>query len=367
MSMGLVFLATLLLGMCGVWVARRGRRNVVATGWAIRLPSKQQRMKAGWVLFGVMCVGGLVLPHLVHAQSSQIVTSNISTQLTAYINSILSDSSNDVNVWSKDVFLMLSVVMIFVEVVVFINKGVDMLRLLEALIWWAVGSAMMLGYVAFCNGVWGIGTALSNGYQQALVGNTNDFFMVQWIVQSAAAVHPESTDVFDSINIYFQVGAWFIMVFLLQAVGWLVGLWAQFGNVLSQVIGLVFVPFIVIEFTRQMFWDWFKLFLGFVILNVTLKVTMVCACIVAKACFVSLGVTWSGNWGTPAQAVVVNKDNFYMLGDTAALFFIAILFVIGSFWYAGKLSNGAGSVGGHMEGAVSSGAGMIARKLAIGI
>lgn len=367
MSMGLVVIAVLLFGMCAAWLARRGRHNVLATGWVVKLPSPEKRMKAYWVFFGFICFGGWVLPHLVHAQASQVVTSNISTQLTAYINSILNDANNDVNVWSKDVFLTLSVVLIVTEAIVFMNKGLDMIRLLDALIWWGVGTAIMSGYVAFCNGVWGVGTGLSAGYQQALVGNTDDFFMVQWIVQSAAAVHPESTDIMDSLNIYFQVGAWFLMVFLLQAVGWLVGLWAQFGNVLSQVIGLIFIPFIVIEFTRQMFWDWFRLFLGFVILNITLKVTMVCACIVAKASFQSLGVTWSGSWGSPAQAVVVNKDNFYMLGDTAALFFIAILFVLGSFWYAGKLSNGAGNVGGHMEGAVNGAAGMIARKIAIGI
>lgn len=135
-------------------------------------------------------------------------------------------------------------------------------------------------------------------------------------------------------------------------------MWADFGYALAKVVGMVLVPFMLLPATRRMFDAWFQFFMGFGFLLVVIKATMVVAAISVKSIMVSLGVSFSADWGEPSEVVQMGVDNLYMLQDASAMLFIAVLFVLSSFSFASILAGGVG----NLSGGLGTAAGMLAKK-----
>lgn len=355
----------LLLVVLGFVTARWLRARLLAGGlW----PSSQATRRGMWFLFGGLClVGGLMWVVQAHAQASEAMRSLLDTQIKEFVDKVVSDSGNGLNWWARSVMLTLTVILIATQIATFVVKGFDPIYVVEGFTWLSLTSVLYFSYSSFCAGVWSISIGIGDAMQMALVGNTDDLFMVQWLTKSLSSISLDGADIFDDVGIFMHVALWYLIVLALQVVGWIVGLWGYLGNALCQLIGLMFVPFLMLKSTRDIFDGWLKLFIGFVMLNIVLKATMVLTCLVAKSTFQGLGVKWAGNWSNPSDVVHIAKESFYLVNDATAMLLICIMFVCGAFFMSGKLSAGVGSVGGGMEKAVSNMAARAAVKLFTGV
>lgn len=209
-------------------------------------------------------------------------------------------------------------------------------------------------FYEFREGIWGIAVGISNGYQEQLVGNTDNFFLSQWMHKVFAAVVVEDLSIWDSFKLVMYVGSWTAAGILLDSVAYLAAMWADFGYAVGKVVGFVFIPCLLLPATRSLFDGWFKFFTGFGFLLIVLKATMVVAAIAVKSIIGSLGVKYTGGGfaGEPT-AVNIGVDQMYLLVDASAMLLVAILFVLSSFAFASALAGGLGNLSGGLGTAAS--------------
>lgn len=313
-----------------------------------RLAPKQRRSLLLFVGLLFCFLMPLVFIQPAEAALSDTMRGIFDGALSDFVNGIMGDTGNAIYSWSWMMFLALAFLMIVIEVVKFIFEGVNAASNLEALIYFFTTLALMGSYNAFTEAIWGVGVGLSNGYQEYLVGNTDNFFLSQWLNKALGAVVLDDLDIFDTIKLIMYAGQWTIVCALLDLVFWLAALWAEFGYALAKVTGLIFIPFLLLPATRPLFDGWFKFFCGFVFLLIILKATMVVCAICIKAVLESIGVSFSGDYGDPVQVVQIAKDNMYVLADVSAMMLIAVLFILSSFAFASMIAGGVGNLSGGL-------------------
>lgn len=279
--------------------------------------------------------------------------------LSDFVTGILSDADNSLYIWAWMVFLTCSVILIVAEVSKFIFNGIDPVSHITAIFFFFVTLGLMESYDGFTGAIWNAGIGIGNGYQEYLVGNTDNFFLVQWAMKALGAVVLEELSIFDSIRIVLYGINWIILSGLIEVVMWLAALWAHFGYALAKIVGLVFIPFLLLPQTRPLFDSWFKFFCGFVVLTIILKATSAVVAISIKATLEGIGVQFDGDFGDPTTLVEIGKEELYILSDVNAMLLIAILFILSSFVFAGMLANGVGNVSGSLGQAAN----MVARKI----
>lgn len=291
---------------------------------------------------------------------SQAMRGIFNGALKDFVDGIMGDTGGAVYGFAWMMFLAGSVLLFFFEIVKFIFKGQDPESHFLAVVWWFITFSLMTGYNSATSAIWGVAVGISNGYQEYLVGNTDNFFLAQWIHKAMAAVSAEDVGAFDTLKLISYYFSWMVAGFLLDLIASLAAMWADFGYALAKVVGFIFVPFMLLQPTRALFDAWFKFFTGFGFLLIVLKATMVVAAISVKAVVESLGVSFSGNgYGDPATVVQIGLDNLYMLGDASAMLIIAALFVLSSFAFASALAGGLG----NLSGGLGTAANMAVRKI----
>ncbi|BES73869.1 hypothetical protein RE428_48870 (plasmid) [Marinobacter nanhaiticus D15-8W] len=314
----------------------------------VKKPKRLRRFFYWGGVFFVVAAIPLLMVDPAHATLSEAMRDSFSNELRNFVVGIMADSTNAVNQWSWMLFLFLAFLLVVREVVVFIANGFTVVSHAEAVIFFFATLAIMGGYSEFTDAIWGVGVGLGNGYQSALVGNTDNFFLSQWVSKSMSAVSLEDISIFDSIKLAIYFVLWHLIAMFLDVVTWIAGVWAHFGYALAKVIGMVFIPFLLLPSTRPLFDGWFKFLVGFVVLLIMLKATLVIAAISVKSILGTLGVTWTTEYGEPVGVVEVAKENFYLLADSSLMLFVAALFVLSSFAFAAALASGAGSPSGAL-------------------
>lgn len=319
--------------------------------------------KRVWILsLGTLAVflSPLLFLQSADAALSETMRGIFSGALADFVNGIMEDTHNDVYIWTWMIFTTFSVIGLVTEIGKFIWGGYAKDSLVIFLFYWFATFIILGSYSAFTDAIWGIGVGISNAYQQHLVGNTDNFFLAQFVHKAMSAVVVDEIGIFDTGRLWFYYGQWMFVGAILDLVAWLASMWADFGYALAKVVGIVFVPFLLLPATRNLFDSWFRFLTGFVMLLIVLKATMVVCCITVKAVLGTLGVSFAGNgYGDPASVVNIAKDNMYVLGDTAAMLGVAILFVLSSFAFAGSLAAGVG----NLSGGLGTAANMLVRKI----
>jgi type IV secretory pathway VirB6-like protein len=324
------------------------------------LASKKTRKVIGVSLAMLLVfISPMLLLSPAEAALSESMRGIFSGALRDFVTGIMSDTGNDIYTFTWMMFLAGTVFLVVTEVAKFIFVGRSAESNLLAICWWFATFAIMNSYNGFTEAIWGAAVGVSNGYQQYLVGNTDNFFLAQWVHKAMAAVVVEDLSLFDGVKFIIYYWSWMVAVILIDLVAWLAGMWADFGYALAKVVGLIFIPFLLIPATRNLFDSWFKFFVGFGFLLIVLKATMVVAAISVKAIIESLGVSFQGSYGDPTSVVEIAKENLYLLSDASAMLFIAFLFVLSSFAFASSLAGGLG----NMSGGLGTAANMAVRKI----
>jgi len=304
---------------------------------------------SAWTI--ALLVGGmgslLVIPDA-NAALSDVLRGVFSAELSGYITDVMDDPDNELRIWGNMILGFCFMVVIVTEVAIFVFEGLQPLRLVEAFVFVCATLAIWTGYDYFTEAIWGVGVGVSGGLQRGLVGNTDNFFMSQWLVSAVDAVNLEELGIFDGVKAIMYMGSWMVASFILDFVAWLAAIWADFGYALAKVIGLCFIPFLMLPSTRGFFDAWFKLLVGFVILKIILTATMVIACLSLKSILADLGVRFTAGYTALPAPVSVPIDEFYKLFDASAMLLVSILFVLSSFVFAGALAGGTSNLSGGL-------------------
>ena len=312
-----------------------------------RLPANKRRiiaMAAG--MFAVFLLPILLMPSA-DAAISETMRNAFSGELKEFVTGIMS-SDSAVSGFAWMIFTAFSVLLFFGEVIKFIWQGNQMESHMMALAMFFITFMLMGSYDGFTEGIWGIAVGISDGYQQQLVGNTDSFFLSNWLHKTMGAVVLPELSFWDSLKFVGYDIVWRTCVLVLDLVAFLAAVWADFGYAVSKVVGFCFIPCLLLPVTRNLFDGWFKFFTGFGFLLIVLKATMVVAAIAIKAIIATLGVKYVGAGFGDATAKDITLEEMARLADAAAMLFVAALFVLSSFAFASTLAGGVGNISGGL-------------------
>ena len=94
-----------------------------------------------------------------------------------------------------------------------------------------------------------------------------------------------------SVTVMDSVKAWFFKIvvegilFVFRLLILSISMWATYGYALAKMIGLIFIPFLILDNTRTYFMRWASLFLHFCFFNMLLHVTMSLTLIIVASFF----------------------------------------------------------------------------------
>ena len=144
-------------------------------------------------------------------------------------------------------------------------------------------------------------------------------------------------------------------LFLLSIISFLSSCWALYGYALSKIIGLFFIPFLMLEKTSFLFDGWVRFFCGFLIYGIIARANLVLTMIAIKTFY---GIPTN----TINTSLVISYD-FTGLGDVlgmVAFTFISILALLSTGRFAATIVSGAQGFGGSVA-AVAYGVARMAR------
>ena len=198
-------------------------------------------------------------------------------------------------------------------------------------------------------------------------GNEDVFFLSKWINKYLYYIYGG-----DDASIWtMAVGdvlfalIWHIVSFILQAAMWAVGAWATWTLALAKIIGLFFVPCLILPATRSLFDGWLQFTIGSLLLLVILRAIGVLVALGIKAQFVSIGLLTCNNGQDFNGCSVAARAGFGVsAGDMMEMLcgmIISVLLIVGAIgltaMIAGKVASPSKAVGqgmGKMAGKIAS-------------
>lgn len=182
------------------------------------------------------------------------------------------------SLWSAFAFFL-----VFSTVALYMFRGLDLLDVLFALLAIFASLIMMNMYDSLTSWIWSGFDAVGFAVQKTALSNTDPYFMAIYVHEAFAMVELDSVDIFDALGTILWYALFIVLSTILQIMMYIGTSWAMWGYALSKIIGFFFVPFMLLKVTRNIFDGWFKLFMGFVIYNMLIRVVMVLFCVFIKA------------------------------------------------------------------------------------
>ncbi|PSU44801.1 hypothetical protein C9J12_25735 [Photobacterium frigidiphilum] len=263
--------------------------------------------------------------------------------VTDYVQTILA-GNNDVFDFSMLLIMTLVMILAFQEIAIFMMDGLDMERIASAVIMVFATLGIWIVYPTFVDVLWEAGEGLSLSFQEIATGNRDPMFLSKWMTHTLSRLLTEDISLWTAAidTILLTVG-WSITSLLLQFVMYMVGMWAVWGLTLAKVIGVIFVPFLILPQTRSLFDGWLRFLVGFLVLLIILRITGVLAALTMQAQFESIGLACNNRAqlciGT---SVLTGSGNDFDRSDFIVTGLLAVLFVFSSFGFAAALSSGVG-------------------------
>ena len=136
----------------------------------------------------------------------------------------------------------------------------------------------------------------------------------------------------------------FALVFMFSIIGFIANVWALWGYALSKLIGLFFIPFIMLQRTAFLFDGWMRLFTGFLVYGVIARANLLLTVLALKSLF-----------GIPGYAVDTGYNvrwDFSGMGDIiglAGFMIVSILALISTGRFAASVVSGATGFGSSIS------------------
>lgn len=279
------------------------------------------------------------------------LTQKIDENINEYINTVLSSSGSDIYVFVMAVATFLMFVCAVGEILKFIAGHADWVAMLTLVILWFVTMALITSYGMVTDTVKYAFNEMADTFQYLTIGSRDRMFLSNFIDKVIGqAIQAPDVGFTDTIYMWFLAFVWGVISLLLQVAFYLSDVYVTLGIGLAQVIGVLFIPFLIAPWTRSIFDSWFRFMIGWGICGIVLRLTCLLTMLVMKAT-----INAAGDFQNPGEALitsnydisaplVVTDENLGLLIAIIAFGFISCIMIFSSFTFAKMLGSGVGSL-----------------------
>lgn len=213
---------------------------------------------------------------------------------------------------------------------------------------------VMLDYFDYLTSVcWSWGEGVAGGIQMAVIGNSDPFFLGGFVNDLAKGITMSDVSILDTVAMWLTSLLVILVVALLSVCSFFCTVWALWGYALAKLIGLFFVPFIMLKRTTVLFDGWCRFFLGFLVFNIIARANLVLTVLALKCYFHIPGYT---------VPVAPYRLDFMSLADVLGLLAIMLISIFGllaTSRFSSIIVSGAGGFGASLRNAAYSVAYMV--------
>lgn len=213
---------------------------------------------------------------------------------------------------------------------------------------------IMLDHFDYLTSVcWAWGEGVAGGIQMAVIGNSDPFFLGGFINDVMKGITTSDVSILDTVAIWLGTVLVFLAVAFLSICSFFCTVWALWGYALAKLIGLFFIPFIMLKRTTVLFDGWCRLFLGFLIFNIIARANLVLTALALK-CYLHIP-----GYTVPVAPYRLDFSSLADLLGLLAILFISIFGLLATSKFSSVIVSGAGGFGASLRNAAFSVAYMV--------
>lgn len=288
---------------------------------------------------------------------SNALVENIDSNIAEYVSAILSENGSDIYKIVMAIATFLLFICLVVEISKFIAGDADWVSTATLIIIWFGTMAFIAGYFAVTDTIKHVFIEIQETFQFLTIGSRDKMFLSNFIDRTLLqAVQAPDVGFTDTIYMWFVTFVWGFISLILQFCFYLSDVYATLGIALAQMIGVLFIPFVIAPWTRSIFDGWAKFFIGWGICGIVLRVTCLLAMLIMKASinaagsFENPGVAFIDSNYNVTAPLVVTEDNIGLLMSLIVFGLMSCVLVLSSFGFAKQLASGVGSASSVASG-----------------
>ena len=264
------------------------------------------------------------------------------TNTKVLLNNIMND--NLLNAFINAEWNCFAIILIVIALSKYILDSLALVDLIQPLLIILISRILLDNFDFLTSLCWDMSEGISTGIQRAAIGSADPSMLPAFINDVAEAFKHTNVNLLTKFWTFLAANAVFGMIFLFSVVGFIAQTWALYGYALSKIIGLFFIPFMMLKKTSFLFDGWVRLFTGFLVYGVIAKANLILAVIAFKTLF-----------GLPGYAVDTSYNislDFDGLSDIMGLvgfMLVSLLALISTGRFASSIVSGAQGFGGDVE------------------
>jgi len=281
------------------------------------------------------------------------VGQKVSEGVNEAINAVMSSSGSDIYIMVMAIATFLMFICAAIEICKFITGNVDWVAIFTLVVLWFVVMAIITSYGFVTDTIKYAMNEIADIYQYLVIGSKDKLFLSNFIdgVINKAIQAPD-VGFTDAIFMWALTIIWAIVSIFLQIAFYLSDVYATLGIALAQLIGVLFIPFIIAPWTRGIFDGWLKFFIGWAVCGIVLRITCLLSMIVMKATINAVGslenpgtAYIASNYDITAP-LMITDENIGIFMAVIVFGIISCLMILSSFAFAKSLASGVGSASG---------------------
>jgi hypothetical protein len=292
----------------------------------------------------IMVLGVIVLPMTAIADTPPDYNDSLERMnsfmenVSVVLNNILADA--ELSGFVDALWSALTVILIFTALSKYSMGGVTVFELIHPLLLIVVTRIMLNNYDYLTSICWDWSEGIAGGIQRAVIGSADPFLLPGFIHDVVAGIETSDISIFAGIKLVLASNLILAIIFLLSLLAFLANTWALWGYAMSKIIGVFFIPFIMVKRLSYLFDGWVRLFSGFLVYGIIARANLLLTVLAVKAFFGIPGYT-----ANTASTIRIDFDGIADLFGLAAFLSIAILALISTGRFATAVVSGAGGFG----------------------
>ncbi|ERK05600.1 hypothetical protein L580_3310 [Serratia fonticola AU-P3(3)] len=303
------------------------------------------------------------------------LTQKIDQNINEYLDAVLSSSGSDIYVYVMAFATFLMFVCAVGEILKFIMGEPDWVAAFTLIILWFITMALISSYGMVTSTIKYAFGELADTFQYLTIGNKDPMFLSTFIDNVIGkAIQAPDTGITDTIFMWAITIVWAILSIILQAAFYLTDVYITLGLALAQMVGVLFIPFLIAPWTRSIFDGWVRFFIGWGVFGLVLRITCLLTMLVMKA---TINAAGSFDFTIPnvtntdlinanyevIRPLIITDANLELLIAIIIFGFISCLMIFSAFSFAKALSSGVGSASDAANGAAKKMAATAAKML----
>ena len=262
-------------------------------------------------------------------------------------------TDNELSGWVNIEWAAFAVCLLTIVGIKYIFEDLTVFDLIQPLMMVAIVRIILDNYDMITSLGWDLSEGIAAGIQRAAINETDPFFPAGFLIDLGKAVVLENLSLFRTpLMTIISYGSTVIILFLTCVMGFFTTVWAMWGYVLCKIIGIFFVPFLMLRRTEFLFDGWLRLYSGFLVYGVIARANLILV-VLALSTFLEIsgyeiGTDFTVQWEIVGFADILGLIGYLCIG-------LLSLFCTGRF--AATVVSGTAGVGS----AINSAAGTVAR------